>query len=298
MTLEIFVPFWGDPRMLVETVRSVQLQTVDTWTLTVVDDAYPDPGVAEFFAGLGDPRVTYLRNETNVGITDNYRRCLGLATGELVVLLGCDDLLLPHYVQTVLAAHAAFPEAAVIQPGVQVIDERGRVISTLVDEVKQKVTMPRGAGRRVVGGERLATSLLTADWMYWPSLVFRREVIVATPFRDGFPLIQDLAVVIDIVAAGGAMLIEPEVCFSYRRHTASASSATLLDGRRFAGERAYFALAAEQMDALGWRRAALAARAHLTSRAHALTLLPAALRSSGREGAAAMLRHAFATRTH
>jgi len=294
MPLEIFVPFWGDPRMLQETVRSVQLQTSADWTLTVVDDAYPDPSVAAFFEGLDDPRITYLRNETNVGITDNYRRCLHLGTGELVVLLGCDDVLLPHYVEVVLDAHHAYPDAAVIQPGVQVIDERGRVVSTLADGVKQRLTMPRGSGRRLVGGESLAASLLRADWMYWPSLVFRREVLVRTPFRDGFPLIQDLAVVVDVVAAGGTLLIEPEVCFSYRRHTASASSASLLNGARFAGERAYFALAAEQMTALGWHRAARAARHHLTSRAHALSLVPVAFKASGRVGATTMLRHAVA----
>ena len=115
------------------------------------------------------------------------------------------------------------------------IDEAGRVVKTLVDEVKQRVTMPPGRGRRLVSGEPLAASLLRADWLYWPSLAFRREALQSTDFRDGFPIIQDLALVVDLVAAGRSLLIEPEVCFSYRRHTASASSAKLLDGSRFVG---------------------------------------------------------------
>ncbi|HEY3438810.1 MAG TPA: glycosyltransferase family 2 protein [Actinotalea sp.] len=291
MPLEILVPFWGDPAMLRETVHSVLDQTSDDWTLTVVDDGYPDPAVAEFFATLTDPRITYLRNEVNLGITDNYRRCVELAREDLVVILGCDDVLLPHYVEVVLAAHRARPDATIIQPGVQVIDERGRVVTTLVDTVKQRVTMPRGRGRRVVRGEALAASLLRADWLYWPSLVFKREALAQTPFRDGLPIIQDLALVIDVVAAGGSLLIEPEVCFSYRRHTASASSAKLLDGSRFAGELEYFTLAAAQMEALGWKRAARAARWHLTSRAHALTLVPRAVVTGNRSAAGVLLGH-------
>jgi glycosyltransferase involved in cell wall biosynthesis len=292
MPLEILVPYWGDPRMLYETVRSVQLQENGDWVLTVVDDAYPDESVAEFFAALDDPRISYVRHEQNVGITENYRRCVAMATHDRVVLLGCDDVLLPNYVDVVLRAHAAHPDVDIIQPGVQVIDEHGRVVPTLVDTVKQKVTMPWGRGQRVVRGEMLAASLLRADWLYWPSLAFRRETLQGTPFRDGLPIIQDLALVVDVVAAGGSLLIEPEVCFSYRRHTASASSAKLLDGSRFAGERGYFAQAAEQMDAVGWPRAARAARHHLTSRAHALTLLPGALRSGDKDAAGRMLRHA------
>ena len=42
MPLDIFVPFWGDPAMLRETVESVLAQSNDQWLLTVVDDAYPD----------------------------------------------------------------------------------------------------------------------------------------------------------------------------------------------------------------------------------------------------------------
>jgi hypothetical protein len=292
MPLDIFVPFWGDPSLLKETVRSVQDQTSEDWLLTVVDDAYPDPSVAEYFAALDDARVTYLRNAQNLGITDNYRLCVARATQDLVVLLGCDDVLLPSYVETVLAAHERWPDATMIQPGVQIIDESGTVVATLADTVKQRLAMPRGEGDRLLGGEALAASLLRANWLYWPSIVFRRDALRGVEFRDGYPIIQDLALEIDLISDGGTILLEPTVCFSYRRHGASASSATALDGSRFDGERRYFAEVAERLDGLGWGRAARAARLHLTSRAHALTLLPGALRMRDGSGARVLVRHA------
>ena len=293
MPLDILVPFWGDPAMLRETVDSVLAQTSDDWTLTVVDDAYPDTSVAAYFDGITDARVRYVRNEVNQGITENYRTCVRLATQELVVILGCDDVLLPNYVEVVLRAHRAFPDADIIQPGVQVIDENGAVTRTLVDSVKQRVTMPRGSGARVVHGEALARSLLRADWLYWPSLVFKRSRLLEVDFREGFPIIQDLALVMDLVGSGSALLIEPTVCFSYRRHSASASSSKLADGSRFVGERDYFAFAAGQMEELGWKRARRAAQLRLTSRAHALTLLPRAVVARNGDGARALARHAF-----
>lgn len=294
MPIEILVPFWGELGMLQQTVGSVLAQDDDDWVLTVVDDAYPDPAVARWFGTLNDPRVTYVRNEVNLGITGNFRRCAQLARHERVTMLGCDDLLLPNYVRVVSGAHRDVPDATIIQPGVVVVDSAGEPVRTLVDEVKQRLVKARGRGRRLVEGEPLATSLLTGNWMYWPSLAFRRDALQSHDFRDDLPIIQDLALVIDLVADGGSLLIEPEVCFAYRRHDASASMEQLADGRRFRGEREYFRQAAAQMERVGWPRAARAARIHLTSRAHAMTLLPRAVAAGNRAAVRTLARHATA----
>ena len=121
--LDILVPYWGDPALMRRTVESVLAQTSDDWRLTVVDDAYPDRQVTDWLESMDDPRVRSVRHAENLGITENYRHCLALATHELVVFLGCDDLLLPDYVAVVLAAHRRFPEAAMIQPGVRVVGD-------------------------------------------------------------------------------------------------------------------------------------------------------------------------------
>lgn len=293
MPLDIFIPYWGDPGYMKETVRSVLAQESDDWRLTVVDDAYPDLAVKEYVDGIDDERITYIRKDRNEGITANYRTCVSLATQDLMTILGCDDVLLPNYVDTILAAHRRFPEAAIIQPGVRIIDEAGTVVTTLADTAKQRLVRPRGSGLQLVSGEAIAANLMHGDWLYWPSLAFRTDKIREVDFREGFPIIQDLALVMDMVYRGDQLLIEPTLCFSYRRHSASASSAKLVDGSRFAGERAYFSLAAGQAKELDWKRAERAARLRLTSRAHAATLLPGALLRRNRSAAKALARHIF-----
>lgn len=279
MALDILLPYWGDPEMAYDAVRSVQAQDSDQWRLTIIDDCYPDPAPGEWFAAqaAADPRITYRRNETNLGITDNFRACLAAATQDLVVFLGCDDLLRPGYVRTVLSAHERFPDCDIIQPGVEVIDAAGQVVLPLGDRMKQQVFRPRVTRPTVLGGEALAASLLRANWAYWPSLAFRREALLRTPFLDDFPLIQDLALNIDLIVGGSRMLLLPDVVFAYRRHDASLSMAALPDGTRFAGERRFFELAARRVARLGWTRAERAARLHLGSRLYAATLLPASL---------------------
>jgi glycosyltransferase involved in cell wall biosynthesis len=292
VALDILVPYWGDPDLMRETVDSVLSQDRDDWRLTVVDDAYPDRQVFEWLLEMDDARVTVVRHAANVGITANYRECLARATQEHVVFLGSDDVLLPNYVAVVLDAFAAVPEAVMVQPGVRVVDETGTPSAGLADTVKQRLLRPRGTQRTVLSGESLATSLLHGNWLYWPSIAFSRKAVDEIGFRVEMPIIQDFALELDLVARGGSLVVDPAECFLYRRHMGSASSTTLVDGSRFADERTYYLMAAEQMEALGWTKAARAARARLTSRAHALSLLPGVVARRHWDAAGPLLHHA------
>jgi hypothetical protein len=268
-------------------------QTSSAWKLTVVDDAYPGTELANYLTDLDHPRVRYVRKDQNGGITENFRTCVQLAELPLTVVLGCDDRLLPNYVERILKAHSEFPQVTIIQPGVQVIDESGLAIRPLVDRVKTDLVKPRGGGYQLLGGEPLAANLLTGDWLYWPSLAFRTERLKQFAFRNEFPVTQDLALVMDMVFDGDQVLTFDTVCFEYRRHSRSASSVELLDAGRFASERQYFALAAQIASTKGWRRAVRAARGRLTSRAHAITVLPRTLLRGQFRTALDLLRHAL-----
>ena len=88
-SIEFVVPYHGHPGWLQETVRSVLDQTdrglADAWCSTAI---LHDLGVT-VGDDQGDPRITYVRNETNLGVNANFQRCLDLATGEYVVVLRC-----------------------------------------------------------------------------------------------------------------------------------------------------------------------------------------------------------------
>jgi len=293
MALDIFIPYWGDVDYMKKAVDSVVAQDNGDWLLTVVDDAYPGDEVQDYLQAIDDRRITYVRKEVNQGITENFRTCVSLATQEILVVMGCDDLLLPNFVSVVLRAASDSPEAWIIQPGVRVIDGVGKPVVPLADLIKQRLLKPKTSGPRSVSGESLAVSLLHGDWLYWPSLAFRSEKIRKFDFRDGFPVIQDLALIMDMVIGGAELLIEPEICFQYRRHTSSASSAKLLDGSRFVGEHDYFDLAESLCARRGWKKAARAARLRLTSRGHALLFLPLALRHRRADTFGTLVIHAL-----
>lgn len=292
MTIDVMLPFWGDPALLRQTVASVQAQTDPDWRLTVIDDGYPDESVPAYFAALDDPRISYRRNPENAGIVANFRASVDAAFAPHLTVLGSDDLLLPEYIANVRATIARHPDVDIVQPGVRVIDEHGAPSLPLADAVKQGLLAPRtGRGDAVLSGRTLATSLIRGNWLYWPSLVFRTDSISQHMFREDLPIILDLAILMDIAFAGGSLVATHETVFEYRRHRASASQTSLLDGVRFDDERRFYRETAQRAASLGWNDTARAARWRLFSRLHATTELPGILRKGTHRGRSAAWRH-------
>ncbi|MFB7862466.1 glycosyltransferase family 2 protein [Streptomyces sp. NPDC056069] len=277
-TLDIMLPHYGDTALMQAAVRSVLDQTDKDWRLTVVDDG-KEPDVPEWFASLGDSRVRYQRNEQNLGITRNFRKCVDLVESTHFTMLGSDDLLLPTYVETMRAAVAAVPDAAIYQPGVEVIDELGNTSTSLGDEVKKRLYAPKNTGRRLVlSGEPLAANLLGGNWLYFPSIVWRAAAVKEISFREDLSVIQDLALIIELIRRGEKLVVEPATAFRYRRHSGSLSSSEAVSGARFGEAVRFFNEVADELDGHGWPKAARAARRHLSMRLHALTMVPGALR--------------------
>lgn len=262
------MPFYGDVEHFKQAVRSVLRQSDGDLRLVVVDDCYPDDEPARWLVALADKRVEYLRNASNLGVNGNFRRCVDLVAADHFVVMGCDDVMAPDYLSTVVSLASANPGATVIQPGVDVIDESGRPVRPLGDRIKSWLA-PSSA--TVLTGERLATSLFHGNWTYFPSLLWRTDAVRAVGFRTGFDVVLDLALLIDLAVGGGAMVYDPTVVFSYRRHGGSVSSVQAVDGRRFDEENRFFAAEEVRCRELGWPRAARAARGHLTSRLNQLT---------------------------
>ena len=101
----------------------------------------------------------------------------------------------------------------------------------------------------------------------------------------------DLGLLVDVLVRGGDLLLLPGTHFCYRRHANSESSLQTVTRTRFEEERRLFERCADELDGKGLRRAARAARLHLTSRLHAAALVPSAVRKRDFAAARALTAH-------
>jgi hypothetical protein len=145
----------------------------------------------------------------------------------------------------------------------------------------------------VLGGSRLATSLMYGDWMYFPSIAFRRETLLRYGFRKGYGVVLDLDLFVRMLLDGHRAAFADHVCFEYRRHGTSVSSSGAGTGERFQEELRFYGWVQQEALAAGWRDTARAAALHPTSRLHALNVAAAALRSRDVSRAGTLLRVAL-----
>jgi glycosyltransferase involved in cell wall biosynthesis len=292
VSIDVMVPFYGDVSHLLVAVKSVLGQTSPSWNLTIVDDGFPDKSIREKISLLNDPRITYIRNEVNLGANSNYRKCVSLSTSELVVLMGADDVMMPNYIELMLTAYAQNPRASIYHPRVTVIDESGNQYSPYVDKLK-KFLAPRNESPQYLSGEALASSLMKGNWTYFPSICWRRDQLLRHQFRSGLNVTQDLALLIDQTMDGAELVYLPTVAFKYRRHKSSDSSIRALDGSRFHEESELFNVLSKELSALGWNKAATHAKLHLFSRANALTNVPRVIKNGHWKSFKKLSRHIF-----
>ena len=94
--VSIIMPTYNCGAFIGETIASVQAQTHSYWELLVVDDCSTDD-TAEVVAALAenDPRIHYVRLETNSGAAVARNRAMGLAQGRYMAFLDSDDLWHP-----------------------------------------------------------------------------------------------------------------------------------------------------------------------------------------------------------
>ncbi len=284
------MPFYGDTKLFKESILSVLGQSSPQWRLLILNDAHPDFSIDEWIHSLSDDRITYIRNESNLGPSLAYSRCLELIEGTHCVILGADDLLMTTFVERAINAIESYPGHAFYHPYVDVIDEMGNSYLPMVDRVKQMLT-PKVLKPASFDFDKIMKSILIGNWMYFPAIVWNLEELKEFGFREDLNVCQDLWLIAETLLAGKSILLFPEKIFRYRRFQGSDSSIKLLNGVRFKEEKSVFKELGKHLFQRRYWQNGFYAWLHLTSRAHALSLVPQAIKS--RRGLIQLIIHTF-----
>jgi len=261
------IPYYRNADYLMETIASVRAQSVDDWDLIVVDDAGPEPA-HDRVEGIGDPRISYVRNATNLGLAGNWNECVRLSRAPLVNVVHADDRLHPEYAARVLDAAAHHPEAAAVFTDVTIIGADGRRTRTIPDLAKHLVPRPRRDHDLV--GDRGLAGLLAGNYILCPTLCLRPSIVGTAPFDPRWRFVPDQAFTVGQLLAGRRLHGIRAPLLEYRRHGSSQTSALTMDSSRFEEELEFSREMAAAAAALGWKRSARAARWRVLTRAHLL----------------------------
>ena len=105
-TATIAIPTYRRSRLLVRAIDSAIHQAgINNYEIIVVDnDDLKDEATDKLMQSYCKKykNIRYYRNDSNIGITGNWNRCIELARGKWVVLLHDDDVMLKSYLKTTL----------------------------------------------------------------------------------------------------------------------------------------------------------------------------------------------------
>lgn len=91
--ISVCVPAFERPQMICQLIDSFRRQDAVACELCIADDSITDEVERAVFNVRGTARLVYERQSPSLGFAGNLWRAMKMATGEVLVLLGDDDLL-------------------------------------------------------------------------------------------------------------------------------------------------------------------------------------------------------------
>lgn len=107
--ISVLVPVYNAEMFICDTINAVLNQTFQNFELILLNDASTDK-TAECIAKYQDPRIVYLENKQNLGITASRNKLITAARGEYIAVLDHDDICLPQRLETQLDFFYKHPE--------------------------------------------------------------------------------------------------------------------------------------------------------------------------------------------
>lgn len=258
------IPFYSGAAYLVRSLDSLLRQRDPAWRAVVIDDG-AEPGIAELVRSYGE-RIAYVKNPRNIGMGNNFNRCLELADTELVTVFHADDELDPAYTGTMRAAAARHPEAAAVFCRCNIIGPDHRPRFSFPDAVKDYLVHPSPRREVALTGERGVRALLKANFIPAPTLCFRRRVLGDRRFEPAYKFVLDWELTTRLLFEGETLIGIPDRVYRYRRHDEAATSKYTRNHLRFREEAAFYDRMLAEATRRGWTACAELARKRLMTK--------------------------------
>jgi glycosyltransferase involved in cell wall biosynthesis len=265
--VSVLIPTRDRCQRLVTTLRSALAQRDVNLEVVVVDDGSED-GTSKMVAGLGDPRIRLIRNESPRGESGARNRGLEVTRGVWVAFLDDDDLWAPDKLDRQLQA-LRDTRREWAYTGDVVVDGEFRILSggpppspeEVIETLGRYNSVPAGASNVIVSSLLLSqvgpfdTALRrTADWDMWLRLArdgppaWVRSPLVANCIH-GANMYKDMTILfheLDVLARRHRIPVD------WARHYRWAAWDALVDGRRWKALRYYGgAIAAGDLRSIG-----------------------------------------------
>lgn len=205
--VSVVIPTHNSARYLDDAIQSVLAQDYADFELLVVDDASTDD-TADHVARYRDPRVRYLRNDTQRGIAGARNRGIDAARGEFIASLDGDDRAYASRLSCQVAFLDAHPDHAAVGSWARWMDAEGHARP--------------GVTRRPTDWRDASAQLIYKSSLQQPSVTARAAILAEYRYDESFRLSSDYELWTRI-AIHHRLASQPRALVRCRRHTRSTT---------------------------------------------------------------------------
>lgn len=197
-----------------DAIESVLNQTYSEFEFIIVDDCSSDNSL-EIIKSYNDPRITVIKNETNLGITKSLNRALAVSKGEFIARMDADDICLSERFKKQVDYLKQHPDTIVCGTWVELFGDG----ASAYHEKKSCKNLPER--------EELQINLLFGNHMniIHPTAMFNHRLLKENniTYNENYIFAQDYRMWVDCSQKGKLANI-PEILFKYRIHNKAVSS--------------------------------------------------------------------------
>jgi glycosyltransferase involved in cell wall biosynthesis len=163
--VSVTMPTFNRAGFLPRSIQSILDQTFTDFELIIIDDGSTD-NTAEVVAQFKDPRIIYVKNDQNRGISYSANRGIEMARGKYIARADSDDICLPERLAKTVAYMEAHPEVGVVGGQVMMVAKGKRA----------RMQVPTDP-------EECRATLLFHPCLAQPTILIRRSVLMEHNLR-------------------------------------------------------------------------------------------------------------------
>lgn len=206
--ISVILSVYNGEKYIREAVESVLKQTFHDFEFIIIDDGSTDK-TPEILNSFSDLRIVRIKNEKNIKLIKSLNKGIEISHGEFLARMDADDICMPERFEKQVNFLKKNPDVGVLGTAVNIIDEKGRVISTLTQPLSH---------------EGILWKMFFECAIIHPTVMARQELIKnAGGYDINFPHIEDTELWMRIILKTRFANL-PDVLVAHRLHQTSIAS--------------------------------------------------------------------------
>ena len=202
------MPVYNSEKFVAEAIQSILDQKFNNFELIIINDASTDNSlnIIELFQ---DKRIKVFQNEKNRGIVYSRNKGLKFSKGEYIGMFDSDDIAYPEKFKEQIAFLEKNKDFGMVGSRVKFIDENGKRLP--------------GSWKLKASPEMIPSIMLFKNYFLQSAVLYRKECINKFSFRDGFDILEDYLIWLEIISDYKAWNLQ-KYLVKYRIHGSSITN--------------------------------------------------------------------------